>query len=170
MNIFVIGSGRCGTLTFSKSISHCTNYTVGHESHAGSVDRLNYPENHIEVSSHLTLYWPMLRKRYPQCRFVWIQRVDDVRCARSISKLQGGQIVRDFCNVFHQQPNPVLIEGALDIYDMMNAQGEASGAFRIEMENAKAQWQRCWDFMGCEGDFELSLNEWDTRYNETRTK
>lgn len=165
MRVFVIGSGRCGTVTFSKAASHCTNFTVGHETKARQIDPLDYPDNHIEVSSHLTIYWPMILEKYPDCKLVWLYRVDRLACAKSIAQLQSGKVVRDYCNVFHQQLNPDLIEGALDIYDMMNAHGKTSGAFHIELESASSQWKSCWDFMGCEGDFETSLKEWDVKYN-----
>jgi hypothetical protein len=54
MNIFVTGTGRCGTTTFSKAYSHIKNYTSGHETKAGIINR-KYPNNHIEVDPHL--FW-----------------------------------------------------------------------------------------------------------------
>jgi hypothetical protein len=44
MKIFVTGTGRCGTVTFSKACSHITNYTSGHKTKAGVINRI-YSEN-----------------------------------------------------------------------------------------------------------------------------
>ena len=45
MNIFVLCTGRCGSVTFTKACQHITNYTCTHESRVSLLgeDRLNYP-------------------------------------------------------------------------------------------------------------------------------
>lgn len=55
MRVFVLGTGRCGTVTFAKACSHITNFSSAHESKAGvyTLDRFHYPNNHIEVDPHL---------------------------------------------------------------------------------------------------------------------
>lgn len=55
MNVFVLTTGRSGSTTFYKACRHISNYTCGHESNWSLIgkERLNYPENHIEVDNHL---------------------------------------------------------------------------------------------------------------------
>ncbi len=51
MRIFVIGTGRCGTVTFSKACEHITNYISGHETttHGKLGNNFDFPDNHIEI-------------------------------------------------------------------------------------------------------------------------
>ena len=47
-NIFVLCTGRCGSVTFSKACKHITNYTSGHETRIKKLDdRLDFPSFHI---------------------------------------------------------------------------------------------------------------------------
>jgi hypothetical protein len=172
MRIFVTGTGRCGTVTFSKAAGHATNYTVGHETHAGKIGQWwDYPDNHIEVSSHLVLQIPLLLARYPEARWVHLLRADQAACIESIASMRDGGVVRDYCRVFCQvdAATPILRSaGAELIYDQLNALVRAllPNAFVLTLEYAHQRWVRCWgDFMACEGDFAASLAEWDIHHN-----
>lgn len=66
MNVFVLSTGRCGTVSFAKACEHITNYTVGHETRiklAGPA-RLDYPDDHIEVDNRLCCFLGRLDKEY----------------------------------------------------------------------------------------------------------
>ena len=66
MRVFVLGTGRCGTVTFSKACEYIENYSVGHESlwgYAGNA-RLAYPDNNIEVDNRLVWFLGALHKRF----------------------------------------------------------------------------------------------------------
>ncbi len=58
MNVFVLGTGRCGTTTFMKACRHVTNCTSGHETRVNHVgpERLSYPSNHIEADNRLSWF------------------------------------------------------------------------------------------------------------------
>ncbi len=65
-HIFVLCTGRCGSMTFANACSHFTNYSAGHETrlrHLGE-DRLNYPESHIEADNRLAWMLGRLDKRF----------------------------------------------------------------------------------------------------------
>jgi hypothetical protein len=167
MRIFVTGTGRCGTVTFSKAAGHATNYTASHESYAGYVADWDYPDNHIEVSSQLVIGIPLLLARYPDARWVHLVRGDRRACVESIISLRDGGVVDDFCRLFFQVEKPLYDRGGEAIYETLNGLCRAllPNAFTITLEYAKKHWAECWDFMGCEGDYEASRKEWDIRYN-----
>ena len=66
MNVFVLGTGRCGTTAFAKACSHIENYSCGHESKWTSIypDRLDYSDKHIEVDNRLSFYLGLLDEVY----------------------------------------------------------------------------------------------------------
>lgn len=165
MRGFVIGTGRCGTLTCSRALSHATNYTVGHESHSGCIGDWVYPDGHIEVSAGLTIAFPLLQQLYPASRWIWLVRTDRRSCVESIASMNDGRPVREFCGVFFHQRKPFPIMGAEAIYDLLNALAKRSGAYKLKLETAKEQWAEVWELLGCEGDYPASLREWDVRYN-----
>jgi hypothetical protein len=58
MNVFVLTTGRSGSLTFAEACRRITNYTTGHETRVGRVgpERLAYPDRHIEVDHRLAWF------------------------------------------------------------------------------------------------------------------
>jgi len=90
MRIFVIGTGRCGTMTFSKACKHITNFTSGHET-SGRLpikEKLIYPDNHIEIDPSLSYFIPILREKYPDALFVHLQRERE-SCVNSLMKRES---------------------------------------------------------------------------------
>lgn len=65
MRVFVIGTGRCGTVTLSRALALQASFSVGHESRAAHFrDRLFYPDRHIEIDNRLTWFASLLREIY----------------------------------------------------------------------------------------------------------
>ncbi|MBG0827868.1 hypothetical protein HS041_08830 [Planomonospora sp. ID67723] len=66
MNIFVLGTGRCGTTTFIRACEHLDNFTAGHEtlSQMCGEDRFAYPGRHIEADNRLSWFLGQLALRY----------------------------------------------------------------------------------------------------------
>ena len=66
MNIFVLCAGRCGSVTFAAACGHMENYSSGHESRCQylGVERLAFPENHIEVDNRLSWILGRLEETY----------------------------------------------------------------------------------------------------------
>ena len=57
MNVFVLCTGRCGSVTFSRACQHIDNYSAGHESNWSVVkNRCAYADNHIEVDNRLVWF------------------------------------------------------------------------------------------------------------------
>ena len=73
MRVFVIGTGRCGTVTLSKALALQFSYSVGHESRTTLFkDRLCYPDNHIEVDNRLSWFTGLLREIYDPQETVFV--------------------------------------------------------------------------------------------------
>lgn len=170
MRIFVVGTGRCGTSTFYHACRHATNYTVGHESRAGRINDYCYHDNYIEVSSHLAFAVPLLMERNQGCRFVHIIR-SKAACVASMAETR--EAIKAFAFGI-SEGNPrhgsEYLEWAAWLYDLINANITATvqtawNAFLFHMDYADREWEECWRFMGCEGDFEASLAEWRWKYN-----
>lgn len=66
MNVFVVGTGRCGTTTLTRALQHASNFTVSHESKTKESlpDRLDFPPGHIEVDPRLSFFLPLLETTY----------------------------------------------------------------------------------------------------------
>lgn len=55
-NIFVLCTGRCGSMTLSHACNHLTNWTAAHESksYLTGAARLAFPPRHIEIDNRLS--------------------------------------------------------------------------------------------------------------------
>lgn len=75
MNAFILCTGRCGSVTVAKALSHAQNYMVGHESRANRpMGRLWYPNQHIEVDNRLAWFLGELDARFPEAVWVHLTR------------------------------------------------------------------------------------------------
>lgn len=63
MNVFVLCTGRCGSMTFAEACSHAVNYTTGHESGRHRRYDLKYPADHIEVDNRFPQFWETIGAR-----------------------------------------------------------------------------------------------------------
>jgi hypothetical protein len=74
MRVFVLGTGRCGTATFSAACSHFENYSSGHESRAREIgdDRLAYPDMHIEADNRLSWFLGGLARRFDDTDVIYV--------------------------------------------------------------------------------------------------
>ena len=175
MRIFVTGTGRCGTVTFSKACAHISNFTSGHETHTnkrrggrlgGDVANWDYPDNHIEISSQLVIAIPILKKKYPDARWIHLVREDRDACARSLC---GWSDMAAFAKYWFLNAQPDPLATAYAIYDTVRGMAEAMlpDAFIFRLEQAASDWPACWEFMHAAGDRRAAAAEFQTRYNAT---
>lgn len=84
MRVFVLNTGRCGSVTFARSCDHITNFTVAHEGNWNTPisKRFEYPDQHIEVDNRLSWFMGAIAQRYPDARYVHLYR-DPEQVARS---------------------------------------------------------------------------------------
>jgi hypothetical protein len=83
VNVFVLGTGRTGTMTLTRACSHFSNYTAGHESRAHLVGdaRLDYPAGHLEADNRLSWFLGSLGRRFDRRATLYVHLLrneDDV--------------------------------------------------------------------------------------------
>lgn len=180
-NVFVLGTGRCGTVTFSRACSrHLTNWSAGHETRAKRLgdDRFRYPKRHIEVDPRLPWFLGELGDRFPDALFVHLHRNVEAT-ARSIARRWNGSRI-GFARVFGES---MLMQGEvadperrLEIARFqvrtMRANIEAALAarpaelrFEIALEEAERVFPAFLERIGAEGNLEAAVGEWAVRHN-----
>jgi len=113
MNIFVVGTGRCSTVTFNKACSHIINYTSSHETNTSGLlgNNFIYPDNHIEIDPRMSYFLPLLKNKYPNSFWVHLQRERN-SCITSLSRRRS--LIKYGC--FHLGTNTDNLKLLSEIY------------------------------------------------------
>jgi hypothetical protein len=170
MRVFVVGTGRCGSMTFARAARHMTNYTAAHESPIPA--DLRFPDGHVEVSPRLTWLLPSLVEIYPaDTLYVHLRRKKEevVRSWLHRGRHRGPGIWERL--VYATAPQDFRQTCEL-CYDAMTRLIETSLAGRNRMtlwlHRAPESWGRFWRAIGSQGDYPRSLAEWTVRHNASR--
>ncbi|KAB1442186.1 hypothetical protein [Pseudodesulfovibrio senegalensis] len=177
-NVFVLGTGRCGTVSFIKACQHMTNWTAAHESNTHRLfqERLDYPGHHIEADNRLSWMLGRLDHVYGDGPlYVHIYR-DPMETARSYSRRTwSGGIMRAYAEgiILHKPDIPSshsAEEYALDMIDVVTANircflKDKSKVMPFPLHRAKQLWPVFWKLIRATGDYEQSLESWDVRHN-----
>jgi len=177
--VFVLCTGRCGSVTFAKACGHVTNYSVGHET-IGLRHGLDYPDNHIEANNRLIFYLGLLRSKFPAARYVHLVRDEQATArsyaARSLDKPwrlpamwrygvrmgwyvnQGKDVERSIeqdCREMVAAMNSLIELGLSDL-----------PALRVRIEEP-TDFRRFWEWAGCVGDAHAALETFRQKHNAT---
>lgn len=98
-HVFVLCTGRCGSVSLAKACSHFTNYTSGHETNrAAGPARLDYPRFHIEIDNRLAWFLGALEERYGDRAYYLHLVRDESRVAESYDRRwhHHGSLMRAF--------------------------------------------------------------------------
>lgn len=178
MNVFVLCTGRCGSMTFAKACSHIRNYTSGHETRTQFVgeERLQYPDRHIEADNRLSWFLGRLDQEYGiQAYYVHLVR-DKNDTARSFNKRWDN----DF-SIISAYNSGILMRGlgdyeiCLDYWDTVNANirmflKDKHMKCIVELENYESGFRKFWEDIGAVGDLSAALHEWTFRTNISTDK
>ena len=178
MRVFVLGTGRCGTVTCSRACSHLTNYTVGHETRAGKVGdgRFDYPGEHIEIDPRLPWFTGELASRFPDAFYLHLVR-DPEATAQSIARRWGGRggFARGFGEsmILRGDRSATRLEIArFQVRTMTLNIGLLLGCVEHRMagslEDAKSWFPEFVRRIGGQGDIDRALSEWEVPYNASR--
>jgi hypothetical protein len=180
MRVFIIGAGRSGSMTFSKACKHINNFTSAHETSAarGAVGAsyLNYPDNHIEIDSHLNWFPHVLDQRYPGAMFFHLKRDRESVVKSWIKRSQSaGTGVRPLMwpMLGRKNSTPVSLRADAElIYDELVLRVDSfitrlHGHKRtLHIESMEEEWPR---FLAAieatTDDYDASVNEFKRRYN-----
>lgn len=178
MRVFVVGTGRCGSLTFAEACRHIGNYTSAHESRNKAIlRRLDYPDEHIEVDHRLVWFMAPLLYRYGEDGTVWVhlRRDRDATveswCRRAT--VQGGMLPAFGAGILpHKEfPESRTKDIAALYVDTVTANvGEFLAHRRhvveCRIEDPHEPFDRLWDMIGATGDRSAAHETLGQRWNE----
>jgi len=175
MNVFVLTTGRSGSLTFAEACRHITNYTSGHETRVGLVgaDRLAYPADHIEVDNRLAWFPGRLAATYGDEAFYVHLRRDEAATAASFAKRWNKPAMRAWRKgiLWDVDPGADRFELALDLVRTMNSNiehflGQRSQTMTVDIEAAEPAFREFWERIGAEGDLDAAVAQLAVRHHE----
>ena len=162
MNVFVLTTGRSGSLCFARACRCIDNYTAGHET-ARRYD-LEYPARHIEVDNRLAWFLGRLDAKYPDAFYVHLTRNrDDV--ARSFARRGAsdpGKLLFGFVHSIKQGRAAGLRNEAVELVDTVTANVRLFLRDRphevVPIEEPAGPFSRFWRAVGAEGDLAAALD------------
>jgi hypothetical protein len=177
MNVFILCTGRCGSVTFIKACRHISNYTCGHETRAAALGntRVLYPADHIEADNRLSWFLGKLDRVYgDEACYVHLRR-DDLETAQSFASRYERGIINAYARsvLIELPPQIQPLAVCLDYCDTINTNirhflKDKSRKMDFHLETASEDFLHFWDFIGAEGNLELALGEWSVKYNATK--
>jgi len=175
-HVFVLCTGRCGSVTFARACGHFSNYTAGHESNRErGPARLAYPEGHIEVDNRLAWFLGGLDERYGDEAFYVHLLRDEDQVAASYDRRWGHRtsLVHGFDEsiCMHLDPGP---EAARDLTATVNANIRAflrhkPHVITGDIADVRSWFPRFAGAIGAAGDMALALAEFENRHNASDT-
>jgi len=187
VRVFVLNTGRCGSMTTIRACEHLTNYTAGHETRTGGIGdgRLDYPDEHVEADNRLSWFLGDVGERYgDEPLYVHLRR-DPEQVAASFlrrwrswsSNPTGSSMVRAFAHglVIHNSQWPE--EERLDVCrfyvrtvtkNIETFLADKTNVMTVWLEEASIWFPMLWDRIGGEGDVGAATAEFGVRHNARR--
>jgi len=174
VNVFVLGTGRCGSVTFIRACSHISNYSAGHESRATLVgaQRLAYPDNHIEADNRLSWLLGRLGETYGERAFYVHLSRQVPATAASFARRSGFGIMQAYREgiLMGGQPQQSALDVALDYIETVEANirlflQDKPNSMKFTLENAAGDFREFWDRIGARGDYARASSEWSVCHN-----
>lgn len=176
MRVFVLCTGRCGSLTFKKACSHISNYTSLHESKAKEVSllRATYPDNHIEIDNRLNFFFGLIDEKYKDDVFFVHLKRNEKDVVKSFMKrfTKVGIMSGFYHSVFMLSKKEWFkkCRTAIMYVKTTNKNIELFLKDRpsicIDIYDPKENFVLFWNAIGAEGDLNKALTEFDVKYNQ----
>jgi len=179
MNVFVLNTGRCGSVSFIKACQHITNFTSSHESRGGylGAEHFRYPENHIEADNRLSWFLGRLDQAYgDRACYVHLLR-DPLKTAQSFAARYQRGIIHAYRRKLlmgcPRNADPVQV--CMDYCDTVNTNialflRDKTQQMTFRCENAAEDFPRFWSLIGARGDLAAACAEWKVAHNATRPR
>ena len=174
MNVFVLCTGRCGSVSFIKACTHITNYSAGHESRVRCVgsQHFAYQPNHIEADNRLSWFLGTLDRVFGDDAFYVHLRRNDKDTARSFLNRWHFGIIAAFRSTIMIAPpeaDPMVV--CLDYVQTVNSNIQAflkdkSQKMEMSLESMATDFPKFWSQIGAQGDLSAALSEWNHLYNK----
>jgi hypothetical protein len=172
--VFVLGTGRCGTFTFTRACEHITNFSVGHETRveAFGPSRFEYPMRHIEVDNKLSWFLGQLGVRYPDAYYVHLRRDREATAQSFLRRWPYGVIGGFAGRMVPGGPwtDEERIEMCRFYVDTVNSNVEAftrdkTNTMRIDLEELDAQFPGFWRWICADGDLDAAIQDCRAAHN-----
>ncbi len=178
MRVFILTTGRSGSVTIIRACEHIENYTSGHESLANAFGqkRFEYADMHIEADNRLSWHLGQLDKIFGDSAFyVHLTRNRD-KVAHSYSKRFYNRSIMDaFCEGIRVTSPEILtkeerLQACYDYVDTVNANIESflsnkTKSMIINLESIEDDFKEFWKRIGAIGNLENALNEFKVPHN-----
>ena len=174
MNVFVLNTGRCGSVSFIKACRHIDNYSAGHESRSTFTgqQRLAYPDNHIEADNRLSWLLGRLHESYGDRAFyVHLSRQAQDTAASFIKRTEFGimQAYREGI-LMGGRPEQSSLEQAHDYIETVESNirlflHHKPNIMHFRLEHATRDFHTFWNRIGATGDLDRALDEWSVSHN-----
>lgn len=175
-NVFILCTGRCGSVTFVEAAKRISNYSAGHETRAAMIGhaRLAYPVRHIEADNRLSWLLGRLNERYGDDAFYVHLERDILDVARSFLNRKDRGIMRayraDILMGADKRRDVEDLAFCIDYCQTVNTNirlflKDKTRKMNFALESASADWVHFWELIGAEGDFDKALACWDTKHN-----
>lgn len=182
--IFVLSTGRCGSLTFTEACRFAENYTVEHEGLALRHDLAYPPAGHIEVNNRLIWFAGLLDRKFPAARYVHLTR-DPEAVAQSLARREQKpfQIMSGWRSAVRmgwfphrdEDPERPFLDDCREYVAALNslievfcrsprADGDHRDWIPVRIEQP-ADFDRFWAWAGCQGDLSAARSRFRERYN-----
>lgn len=179
LNVFVLCTGRCGSVTFAKACSHAANFTVGHESRARISGRLRlrYPRGHIEVDNRLSWFLGRLESKYGNNAYYVHLFRNAEETAVSLNKRWHlhESIMRAYADQIHMARPKDPMAMCRDYIQTVTENIELflrdkKNVSRISLETVRDLFPEFWTRIGAEGDLASAIKEWNTKHNASQQR
>lgn len=178
MNVFVLCTGRCGSLTFANACTHILNFSSAHESRTQCIgsERLTYPAQHIEIDNRLSWLLGRLDKTYGDEAFYVHLKRDKNKVAESFTKRYAGGIIKAYrgSGIMLGLPESAdPMEVSLDYCETVNENiilflKDKSNKMEFNLENFEQDLEKFWTRIEAQGSYKNSLAEFTNIYNASK--
>lgn len=175
MNVFVLCTGRTGSVTFVRACQHMKNYTAAHESRSSYLghERLNFPYHHVEVDNRLSWFLGRLEKQYSdQAFYVHLLRDRD-KVAQSYNKrwFKIFSIMNAYSLGILKSQDKTL-DQCYDYVDTVTENIEfflrdKTRKMTIHLENIEKEFPQFWEAIGAEGNLKEAIATFRDSSNAT---
>lgn len=178
-NVFVLCTGRCGSMTLARACGHFANWSAGHETrtHLVGPARLDYPPRHIEVDNRLAWFLGRLGRRWgDDAAYVHLTR-DPEAVAESFAARAHQGILRAYrtdilARLNRRAPKTALIDICRDYVETVTTNIEDFLAPRahvmtMALETLPQDFERLVDWIGGTGDLAAARAALTDKHNAT---
>ena len=164
MRVFVVCTGRCGSVTLAKACEHLDNFTVGHEE---INEDLEYPDNHIAINPQFSIVLDELVAKYPDAVYVYLERCTD-DTAKSFQDLDNGSWLihwQALYNTVFPLPTFRAAKAWVRMSKLLITSTLPSDYIKINLATIKGDFLKFVGAIGGQGNIIAALAELDVKHN-----